>query len=274
MAYQGSCSIAFALLVILAVSTLITGNLLAINQDNIKRMLGYSGVAHMGFFLMALVSPPSGLQMLLFYSIGYLFTNMGAFLIVHAVRENGGDDSLTSFNGLTERSGWLGMSMLFFLLSLAGIPFVVGFWAKLYVFMAAWAANLYWLVILGAVLSVVALFYYLRIARSMFMNPPIESNPVEADAPTACAIFICLLVVVGMGLVPGPFVERTEDAANHFILATTSPRGHPRTTSSRVTPTTSESGGYPSGTKESPTPETDRLVFGDTSWLVAEPHLD
>jgi NADH-quinone oxidoreductase subunit N len=219
MAAQGSLmSLAFALLVILAGVTIIAGNILAINQDNIKRLLGYSGVAHMGFLLMALVSPPTGIEMLLFYVMGYLFSNLGAFFVVHTVKEGGGDDSLTSFDGLVQRSGWLGMAMLIFLLSLAGIPFVVGFWAKLYVFMAAWAAGLYWLVVLGAVLSVVALFYYLRIARAMFMNPPIESKPVEADAATSCAIFICLLFVVGMGVVPGYFVDIADSAAQDLLL--------------------------------------------------------
>ncbi len=210
-------SLAYALLVILAGITIVAGNILAINQDNIKRLLGYSGVAHMGFLLMALVAPPTGIQMLLFYVLGYLFSNLGAFFVVHAVREGGGDDSLTSYDGLVQRSGWLGMAMLVFLLSLAGIPFVVGFWAKLYVFMAAWAAGLYWLVLLGAVLSVVGLFYYLRIARAMFMNPPIESKPVETDTATSCAIFICLFFVIGMGLLPGAFFDIAEEAAQDLL---------------------------------------------------------
>jgi NADH-quinone oxidoreductase subunit N len=219
MTHYGSLlRISFALLVILTVVTIVAGNILALNKDNIKRLFGYSGVAHMGFFIMALVSPPDGIAMMLFYTIGYMFTNIGAFLIIHAVKENGGDDSLTSFDGLTQRSGWLGMAMLLFLLSLAGIPFVVGFWAKLYVFMAAWSAKLYWLVILGAIMSVVGLFYYLRIARAMFMNPPIETSPVEADGPTACAIFICLIFVVGMGAMPRPFLNICTEAADSFHM--------------------------------------------------------
>jgi NADH-quinone oxidoreductase subunit N len=218
LAGQGSLlSMSYALLVILAGVTIIAGNIMAINQSNIKRLLGYSGVAHMGFFLMALVAPPTGIQMLLFYVLAYLFSNLGAFFVVHAVKEGGGDDSLASFDGLVQRSGWLGMSMLLFLLSLAGIPFVVGFWAKLYVFIAAWAGGLYSLVILGAIFSVVGLFYYLRIARAMFMNPPIETSPVEADAATACAIFICLFFVVGMGVIPGVFVDVSANAAQEFF---------------------------------------------------------
>jgi len=221
LAAQGSLlSVSYALIVILAAVTIIAGNILAINQSNIKRLLGYSGVAHMGFLLMALVAPPTGIQMLLFYILGYLFSNLGAFFVVHAVKESGGDDSITSFDGLAQRSGWLGMSMLLFLLSLAGIPFVVGFWAKLYVFMAAWSVGLYWLVVLGAIMSVVALFYYLRIARAMFMNPPIESSPVEADGATACAIFICLIFVIGMGIVPGIFVDMSTTAALDFLSTT------------------------------------------------------
>ena len=94
------------------------------------------------------------------------------------------------------------MALLVFLLSLAGIPFVVGFWAKMFVFLAAWQAGYAWLVVLGAVFSVVALFYYLRIARSVFMNPAQDPEPIVSDAGTDLAIDLCVAAVVMLGLQP------------------------------------------------------------------------
>ena len=107
--------------------------------------------------------------------------------------------------------------MLLFLLSLAGIPFVVGFWGKLYVFVAAWHAGLGWLVVVGAVLAVVALYYYLQVARAMYINPEGERPPVAPSRSLKLAIGICIAFVVGMGVFPNPFVEATSEAARHFF---------------------------------------------------------
>jgi NADH-quinone oxidoreductase subunit N len=202
----------------LAAVTMVAGNLLAVNQSNVKRLLGYSGVGHIGFLLLAIgTGTELGLATLLFYLAGYLFTNVGAFLIIHAVARSGGDDTIASFDGLGRRNGWLGMAMLLFLLSLAGIPFVVGFWAKLFVFLAAWVAGYAPLVVLGALVSVLGLFYYLRVVRAMYMQPVSNPAPVEVDAPTNLAIAICLGFVVGMGVVPRPFMDAAMDAATRFL---------------------------------------------------------
>ncbi len=208
-------------LVALAAVTLVAGNVAALNQSNVKRILAFSGVGHMGFLLMAMVAggiDTLGLSSLLFYLAGYLFTNLGAFLVVHSVEQAGGDDTVSSFDGLGERSGFLSLAMLLFLLSLAGIPFVVGFWAKLYVFIAAWKAGMEILVVLGALFSVLALFYYLRIARAMFMNSAGEKAVVfEPDTPTTLAIAFCLVFVIGMGVQPRPFIEAAESAAADYL---------------------------------------------------------
>lgn len=203
------------MVVTLSAATMVMGNLLALHQTQVKRLLAYSGVAHIGFVLMALATgTPFGLSMLLFYLLAYLFTNMGAFFVIHAVAGDIGDD-LAVFDGLYARNGWLAMAMLLFLLSLAGIPFASGFWAKLFVFLAAWSQGLEWLVLLGALLSVVGLFYYLRVVQAMFMRPPAGSaEPVVPDWGTNAAIAICLLFVIGMGVMPGPFVELSTQAAH------------------------------------------------------------
>jgi NADH-quinone oxidoreductase subunit N len=202
----------------LSLVTILAGNLLALPQTNVKRLLAFSGVAQIGYLLMAFASASvEGLGVLLFYAAGYTVTNMGAFLIVQAVAAAGGDDSIDSFDGLAQRSPGLALSMLLFLLSLAGIPFVVGFWGKLYVFIAAWHAGLGWLVVVGAVLAVVALFYYLQIARAMYINPAREPRPVALPHSLKLAIAICTLFVVGMGAWPNPLVEATSEAARHFF---------------------------------------------------------
>lgn len=206
------------IVVTLSAVTMVVGNLLAIAQTNVKRLLAYSGVAHIGYMLMAFAAADErGTAMLLFYAVAYTVTNLGAFLVVEAVASRGGDDSIASFAGLGRRSPAMGLAMLLFLLSLAGIPFVVGFWAKLYVFMAVWQAGYGWLVLLGAVLAVVALFYYMRVARAMYMDEPRTRTPIHVTPALKLAIALCLLGVVGLGAWPGPLVERALAAAHPFF---------------------------------------------------------
>jgi NADH-quinone oxidoreductase subunit N len=143
----------------LATVTMLAGNLMALPQKNAKRLLAYSGIAQIGYMLVGIAAASaSGTAMVLFYLVAYVFGNMGAFLVVEAVARSEGSESTTAFRGLAQRSPLLALAMLLFLLSLGGIPFVAGFWAKLYVFWAAAERGLYWLVLVGAILTVVALF--------------------------------------------------------------------------------------------------------------------
>jgi NADH-quinone oxidoreductase subunit N len=191
----------------LAVLTIIAGNLMAIPQQNIKRLLAYSGIAHIGYMLVGLAAvSASGVAMMLFYLVAYLFGNMGAFLVVETVSQSEGSDNISAYRGLAQRSPVLALAMLLFLLSLGGIPFVAGFWAKLYVFWAAAEKGLYLLVLVGAVLTVVALFYYLLVAKRMYIDAPERSTPVPVPPLLALAILICGLGVVVMGIYPKPFV--------------------------------------------------------------------
>jgi NADH-quinone oxidoreductase subunit N len=192
----------------LATVTIIAGNLMALPQQNIKRMLAYSGIAHIGYMLVGFAAvSASGTGMMLFYLLAYLFGNMGAFLVVEAVAQSEGSDSISAYKGLAQRSPVLALSMLLFLLSLGGIPFVAGFWAKLYVFWAAAEQGLYWLVLVGAVLTVVALFYYLLVAKRMYIDAPEDRAPVPVPPLLGLSIFICAAGVVFMGIYPKPFVE-------------------------------------------------------------------
>ena len=145
--------------------------------------------------------------MVLFYLVAYVFGNMGAFLVVEAVARSEGSEATAALRGLAQRSPLLALAMLLFLLSLGGIPFVAGFWAKLYVFWAAASAGLYWLVLVGAVLTVVALFYYLVVAKRMYIEPPATSaGRIQLSRSLALAVILCALGVVALGVYPKPVV--------------------------------------------------------------------
>ena len=200
---------------VLAGMTMVTGNLMAIPQQNIKRMLAYLGIAHIGYMLVGLAAlSSSGVAMMLFYLVAYMFGNMGAFLVVQAVAQSEQSDGMEAYSGLSQRSPLLALAMLIFLLSLGGIPFVAGFWAKLYVFWAAIERGMYGLVFLGAVLTVVALYYYLLVARRMYIEAPTRSEPVPIPRLLGVAIIACLLGVVGMGVYPAPWVTLAQRVAS------------------------------------------------------------
>jgi NADH-quinone oxidoreductase subunit N len=140
--------------------------------------------------------------MVLFYLVAYVFGNMGAFLVVEALARAEGSEATSAFRGLAQRSPLLALAMLLFLLSLGGIPFVAGFWAKLYVFWAAAERGLYWLVLLGAILTVVALFYYLLVAKRMYIEAPERTDRVPVAPTLALSVTLCALGVVLLGLYP------------------------------------------------------------------------
>ncbi len=194
--------------------TIVAGNLMALPQTNVKRLLAYSGIAHIGYMLLGVAAvSPFGVAVVLFYLVAYVFSNMGAFLVVEVLGQAEGSTGLGAFRGLAQRSPLLALAMLLFLLSLGGIPFVVGFWAKLYVFWAAAEAGLYGLVLLGAVLTVVALFYYLMVAKQMYIEAPLNTARVVVPPALGLVIVASALAVVLLGLYPRPLVETALRAA-------------------------------------------------------------
>lgn len=198
---------------IVAAATMTLGNILAVAQTSAKRLLGYSGIAQIGYVLLGFATGTrEGAAMVLFYAAGYVVTNMGAMLVVHAVAGDG-DDSLERLHGLAKRTPWLAFALLLFLLSLAGVPFVIGFWAKFWIMLAAWHGGLRWLVVLGMVLATVGLFYYLIVLKSAYMTEPKDDRPVRVDPALAAAIVLCMIAVVGMGAYPTPFLDAAERAA-------------------------------------------------------------
>jgi NADH-quinone oxidoreductase subunit N len=203
-------------IVVLAASTMTLGNLVALSQDNIKRMLAYSSIAHTGYILVGLaafgaapVGSPAeqaGLQAVLFYSVAYSFMNLGAFACVAALQRRPGVTSqIATFAGLGRRAPVLAALMLLFLLSLTGIPPLAGFWAKWYVIQAALQVG-GWLTLL-AVLTVLnaaaAAFYYLRIAVYMYMRDPAEgAPPVTIGGETRVGLGLAAIGTIAIGLIP------------------------------------------------------------------------
>jgi NADH-quinone oxidoreductase subunit N len=188
---------------LLATITMLAGNLMALPQQNTKRLLAYSGIAQIGYMLVGVAAASaSGTAMVLFYLVAYVFGNMGAFLVVEALARAEGSEATSAFRGLAQRSPLLALAMLLFLLSLGGIPFVAGFWAKLYVLWAAAERGLYWLVLLGAILTVVALFYYLVVAKRMYIEAPDRPDRVPVALSLAISVTLCALGVVALGLYP------------------------------------------------------------------------
>jgi len=204
------------IIVVLAAITMTLGNLVALTQDNIKRMLAYSSIAHTGYILVGLAaygaapagSPAeeAGLQAVLFYSVAYAFMNLGAFAVVAALQRRPGVTSqISTFAGLGRRAPLLSALMLLFLLSLTGIPPLAGFWAKWYVIEAAlqvggWLDVLAVLIVLNAA---VAAFYYLRVAVYMYMRDPADSaQPVSVGAQTSTGLGIAAAATIAIGLIP------------------------------------------------------------------------
>ena len=194
---------------VLAALTLIVGNVVAISQSNIKRMLGYSSIAHAGYILIAVaasVNSPNGISSALFYMFAYLFTNLGAFAIVIAMEHKQGEGvMLDDYKGLWKRQPLVAMAMAFFMLSLTGVPPSGGFTAKYYVFGSAIEAGLTWLAVIGVITAVVSAFYYLRVVYLMFMF----EGKAEAILKPALVTALVITVVVTflLGVWPDPLVE-------------------------------------------------------------------
>jgi NADH-quinone oxidoreductase subunit N len=204
--------------IILAAATMTLGNLVAITQDNVKRMLAYSSIAHTGYILVGLAAyaggQQTGLSAILFYGAAYTFMNMGAFAVVTALQRRPGVSSqISTFAGLGRRDPWLGALMALFLLSLTGIPPLAGFWAKAYVILAAIQAGgwLSVLAVLAMINAAAAAFYYLRVVVYMYMR-----DPAEETAPSSPGmLFRAGLAIVGVGtLAFGLFPALVTAAAN------------------------------------------------------------
>lgn len=204
-----------SLLALLALVTVIIGNLAALPQTNAKRLLAYSSIAHAGFLLMGLVAWASPLSIdrelatssLLYYLIVYTFTNIAAFGALAVIVMAVGGDEISDLNGLAQRNLGLAVLTAISVLSLAGIPPLAGFFAKFYVFMAAWQSRAYWLVIVGVITTVVALYYYLRLLKAMFIDAPISTEPVSTPLAVNMTLILSTVALIGLGVFPNVILQ-------------------------------------------------------------------
>jgi NADH-quinone oxidoreductase subunit N len=197
------------IIVILSVLTMTLGNLVAIWQNNVKRLLAYSSIAHAGYMLMGLVVLGNdGFAAVMVYFVVYLFMNLGAFYVVMLVANKTGSEDIETYKGLGARAPLLSVAMAIFLISLTGLPPTAGFIGKLYLFAALINAKFIWLAIVGVLNSVVSLYYYVRIFRNMFLRDPLETDlPLKFQFSHTLLLLVLVVPTIALGLYFGPLVE-------------------------------------------------------------------
>jgi NADH-quinone oxidoreductase subunit N len=208
----------FWVLWVICVLTMVIGNLVALKQTNVKRILAYSSIAHAGYILVAILARDNA--SLVFYLTSYLFMNVGAFAAVIGLSKTGKEYlDLEDFAGIGFKYPWIGATFAVFLLSLAGFPPTSGFLAKFYVFSAAVRADLVPLVIIGVLASLVSVFYYLRIIIYMYMRDPSVEVAIDVENPALfLVLFLCLYGVLQLGIFPGNILVLIKQAVSSLPL--------------------------------------------------------
>jgi NADH-quinone oxidoreductase subunit N len=185
------------------------GNLVALWQTNMKRMLAYSSIAHAGYMLMAVaVLDNTGVAAVLIYFFMYMIMNLGAFLVVQLVADKLDSESIDTYNGLGYRSPLIGVAFTVFLISLTGLPPTAGFIGKLYVFSSVVNAGYLWLAVIGVLNSVISLYYYVRVIRNMYLRDIESTQPKLSFAPSALALVLLLAIpTLILGLYFSPVID-------------------------------------------------------------------
>jgi NADH-quinone oxidoreductase subunit N len=193
-------------LALIASLSIVLGNLVAIMQTSVRRLIAYSAIAHVGYMLLALAShSKQGFDALLYYAVTYALTTIGAFGVVAVVEAQIGSDKLSDFSGLSRRAPALSFCMLIFLLSLAGIPPLAGFFGKFFLFASTLTAEpgLLWLVILAIAMSAVSLYYYLQVLKRIYIaDLPVGAGPMRTPVVGQLTICLIALSVVLLGCAP------------------------------------------------------------------------
>ncbi|HZC86937.1 MAG TPA: NADH-quinone oxidoreductase subunit NuoN [Steroidobacteraceae bacterium] len=198
------------MLAALAVLTLIVGNVVAIVQTNLKRMLAYSAIANVGFILLGFVAGTAdGYSAALYYTLQYVLVTLGSFGVILLAGAKGFEaDRLDDYKGLQQRDPLLAVTMMVAMFSLAGVPPFVGFWAKLRIIQALWETNHLWLVVLAVTMSVVGAYYYLRVVKLMYFDDPTGTQPAAAREPgVRFALGLNAAAALALGLLPGPLLD-------------------------------------------------------------------
>jgi NADH-quinone oxidoreductase subunit N len=205
---------------------------MAVPQRSVKRMLAYSSIAHTGYILLGLAALKSGAvdagSAAVFYLFVYTFMTFGAFAIcIYLGREvtfpgrSGSEwhdaEDLTDFAGIAKERPWTAAAMTLFMLSLAGIPPLAGFTGKFLLFKAAIQHGYYWLAIIGVLMSIVSVYYYLRVVIYMYMKDPLEAPAGKVDAHVGAAVTIAALLTVALGFVPGSMIDLSLRAMTSLV---------------------------------------------------------
>lgn len=210
------------MLTILAVLSMAIGNITAIVQTNIKRMLAYSTISQMGFILLGLLtgivpavdgSSTNGYGAAMFYAITYVLTTLGVFGIIMLLSRAGFEaENIDDFKGLNQRSPWFALVMLLMMFSLAGVPPVVGFYAKLSVLQAVLSTGQIWLAIIAVMFSLIGAYYYLRVVKVMYFDEPADTAVITASVDVRAALSVNGVAVLVLGLLPGPLMAACASA--------------------------------------------------------------
>jgi NADH-quinone oxidoreductase subunit N len=212
------------LLLVLSAATLLYGNLGAIPQHNIKRLLGYSSIGHAGYMLMGVAAVNAmGAGAVLFYLGQYAFTNLCAFLAIVAVTNVTHSDEISDFSGLGKRSPILGLALFLAMMSLAGVPPLSGFFGKFQLFAAVierartdW--HYYVLAGIGAAAVVISLYFYLGVGRAIYLQEAKDATPIAVSRPMRVALYICMAAIIGLGIFQRPLVDAAIAASSSFGL--------------------------------------------------------
>ena len=196
------------MLAVMAVLSLIVGNITAIAQTNIKRMLAYSTISHMGFLLIGILAGGlNGYASSMFYVVVYVLMNLGTFGMIMLLSRNGFEaDNLDDFKGLNQRSPWYAFLMLLLMFSMAGVPPTVGFYAKFAILQAIVEAGHLWLAVIAVVLSLIGAFYYLRIIKLMYFDAPTDEAPIAPRADARVLMSINGIAMLAFGIFPQPLM--------------------------------------------------------------------
>jgi len=206
------------ILAILATLTMTVGNLIALAQKNIKRMLAYSSIAHAGYAMIGVVAfSPLGMSSTVFYLLAYLITNLLAFAIVNIIGKATGGEEAEAFNGLSRRNANLGLAALVAFLSLSGMPPFAGFVAKVFVFVAAVESGWTWLAVVGVINSIIGLYYYLNVLKAVYLyRMPEEdevNHPMQVSKTTVLGLAVLAIGIILVGTVFGPWFGLSSQAA-------------------------------------------------------------
>ncbi len=208
-----------SILAAMSVATMTLGNLLALAQRNIKRLLAYSSIAHAGYALIGVVALSQfGTASMVFYLAAYVVTNLAAFAVVILFAQSAGSDEIADYAGLSRRAPGLALAMMVAMLSLAGMPPLAGFVAKFYVFASAVESGLIWLAFVGVLNAIVGLYYYLTVLKVVYLyRSEDEDKPIAVSRTSAFALGVCLVAILLIGILSAPWLQWAMQAAQSLF---------------------------------------------------------